>query len=66
MNLLFNFFPAVEGLLAAELGKVIMEVRPKAASVHAYYPTLTSSSRMSDSWSLKRSPLAEEPLSQTP
>ncbi len=41
-----------------------MEVRSKYASVHTYYPTLTSSSYMCGIWSLNRSPLTGEPLSQ--
>ncbi len=39
-------------------------VRSKYASVHAYYPMVTSSSCMCGSWRLNRSPLTAESLSQ--
>ncbi len=65
--LLFDCFSSIEGLLAAELGILRKEYhggRSKDASVHAYYPILTSSSCMCSIWSWSRSPLTAEPLSQ--
>ncbi len=45
-------------------GKNTVKVRSKDASVHASYPTLTSSSRVCGSRSLNRTPLMEEQISQ--
>ncbi len=48
----------------ASFGKNIIEVRSKYASAHACYPMLTSSNCLCGIWSLSRSPLTAEPLSQ--
>ncbi len=48
----------------ASFGKNIMEVGSKYASVHAYYPMLTSSSCTTGIWSLNRTRLMAKPLSQ--
>ncbi len=48
----------------APFGKSTVEVRSKDASVQASYPTLTSPSRICGSWSLNRTPLMEETMSQ--
>ncbi len=48
----------------ASFGKHIMGDRSKYAIVHIYYPMLTSSSYLCSIWSLNRSPLTADPLSQ--
>ncbi len=48
----------------AQFGKIFNEVPSKDASVRASYPTLTSPSRICGSWSLNRTPLMEETMTQ--